>query len=251
MRKFVMTAMAIAVAASITGVSATESDWLTDQNTDQVTDRATDRAADRASDRATDRATDRRNDRANDRARDHLHGLRQLVNRIFNALDLNEDEIITLDEFLVNSAEKAAGQFDHIDADDDELISLEEFLAVHDGDDDRRDIDRDAVRACVSDILQSDESDAMFRETRDRDPSDRQTRFELIDTNGDGFIDIDEFLAAKLEGATHRFNNVDADGDVGITKLELFQALVHHRERRAVRRACVEEQVEIEELFGG
>ena len=163
--------------------------------------------------------SDDRNDRAEgaDRPQGDRHGkLRHKVNRIFNALDTDGSDTITLDEWLVKTTAKAERQFDRIDSDDDNLISLEEFQAIgHDRDDD---VDRDAVRACVADATGEDVPER----------PDRDTAFDEIDTNDDGFIDLDEFLAVKTEGATNRFNNIDADSDGAITKQELAKALMHH-----------------------
>ena len=171
--------------------------------------------------------------------------LRHKVNRIFNAVDTDGSDTITLDEWLVKSTAKAERQFDRIDSDDDSLISLEEFQAAGDhrrGHGRRGDgeVDHDAVRACVVDTTGEDVPER----------PDRDTVFAAIDTNDDGFIDLDEFLAAKTEGATNRFNHIDADGDGAITKQELAEALTQHRERRRTVRDCVEDQRETDELIG-
>ncbi len=186
-----------------------------------------------------DRATHVAADRVTDRAR-HRHGkLRLKVYRIFNALDTDGSDTITLDEWLSNITQKAEKQFDRIDTDDDQLISLEEFLAV--GSDRGDDIDRDAVRACVADALGQDVPER----------PDRETRFDEIDTNDDGYIDFDEFLDVKTDKATDRFHHIDADGDGAITKQELAQALKQHRERRGIVRECVADQRETSQLMEG
>ena len=167
------------------------------------------------------------------------HGLRHKVNRIFGALDTDGSETITLDEWLSKPSDKAADQFDRIDTDDDDLISLEEFLAL--GGDRGDDIDRDELRACVADATGSDVPER----------PDRETRFENADTNGDGFIDFDEFLAGKTENATERFNRIDTDDDGAITKIELAEALSAKREHRRAVRDCVEDQQETDELLNG
>ena len=59
------------------------------------------------------------------------------------------------------------------------------------------------------------------------------------------------FVAAKTEQATNRFNAIDADADGGITKTELYNALKQQQERKAIRRECVEEQREVDELLEG
>ena len=243
MQKLFLPAVTLALAVNLTPVMAAHGDGAPDRVDDHANDRANDHATDRANDRATDRANDRATDRANDRTTDrHRHSnLRHKVARIFKALDTNEDEIITLDEFLSKLLAKSEKQFDRIDIDDDGLISFDEFLAVHDGKDDHPDIDVEALRACIAERV-----DFVLP-----DPVDRGTRFEELDSNNDGFIDFDEFVAAKTEQATNRFNAVDADADGGITKKELYNALKQQQARKAIRRECVEEQREVDELLEG
>ena len=167
----------------------------------------------------------------------HQNSPRLKTKRIFKVLDSDENRIITLDEFLAKPLAKASLQFDCIDSDDDGLISLEEFLAAHGRTDD---IDTDAVRACIAERQETDLPER----------PDRESRFAEIDTNGDGFIDLGEFETAKVSGATDRFNRIDSDADGGITPQELFAALISHHQHRKVRRECIEEQREMDELLG-
>ena len=165
----------------------------------------------------------------------------QKVERIMNALDTDESGTITLDEWLVKATTKAENRFNRIDTDDDGLISLEEFLAVGSRRGNHSDIDRDAVRQCVA--------DATGEEIPER--PDRETRFDEVDTNDDGFIDLDEMIAAVTSGATDKFNRIDADDDGAITEEELTAALEARSDIRDIRRDCVEEQRETEELLAG
>jgi len=217
MRNLVMTAMALALVGSLPVAYA-----------DHGGDGAN--SDDRAERNARDGAERPQGDR---------HGkLRHKVARIFNAMDTDGSDTITLDEWLVKTTAKAERQFDRIDSDDDNLISLEEFQAI--GPDHDNEVDRDAVRACVAEATGEDVPER----------PDRDTAFDEFDTNDDGFIDLDEFLAVKTEGATHRFNTIDADGDGAITMQELAEALMQHREHRRTVRDCVEDQRETDELLG-
>lgn len=164
----------------------------------------------------------------------------QKAERIMNHLDADDSGTITLDEWLSKTTEKAEKQFNRIDTDDDNLISLEEFLAIG-GHRDHDDIDLDAVRQCVADAS-GEEVDVR---------PDRETRFDAADTNDDGFIDLDEMIAAKTEGATERFNHIDSNDDGAVTLEELTAALEGRQEIREIRRNCVQEQRDTEDLLAG
>ncbi|MBO6556595.1 MAG: EF-hand domain-containing protein [Pseudomonadales bacterium] len=171
----------------------------------------------------------------------HAGNAEEKTERIMNVLDTDESGTITLDEWLVKSTERAERRFERIDTDDDALISLEEFLAVHSGDTNHPEIDRDAVRACVADATGEDIPER----------PDRETRFNEIDTNDDGFVDLDEMVISVTSGATDKFNRIDVDADGAITEEELIAALEDQSEIREIRRDCVEEQRETEELLAG
>ena len=166
--------------------------------------------------------------------------------RLFSKLDTDENGIVTLDEYLVKSLEKAAKQFSRIDTDDDELVSLDEFLAIHHGGGRNNDIDRDALRVCL--IENSDRTEGDLPAT---DRPDGSARFLEIDENGDGFIDLGEFEFAKTANATDKFNRIDTDGDGGITLEELLAAIESHNALRSVRRDCVQDQKDEDDLIGG
>ncbi len=161
---------------------------------------------------------------------------RHRIRRMFSALDTDESGAITLDEFLVRPLARAPTQFARIDVDGDGLVSYEEFSAGHAGD---PDIDVDELRACVEETLGVELADR----------PDAETRFNLIDSNADGSIDVDEFTTAKSTGATDRFYDLDIDGDSAITPVELVEALLARHKHRKARRQCAEEQRDLLELF--
>ncbi len=178
-------------------------------------------------------------EKAQRKDREHHHGVRATVVRIFRALDSDGNRIITLDEFLARPLEKAADQFDRIDADDDGVISFEEFSALRADRLAHSDIDVEELRACIAEHLNT--------EVPER-PS-LETRFDIVDSNGDGFIDIDEFVDARTD--SNKFNRIDADADAAITPKEMAVALQALRQHRRIRQACLEEERDGRELLEG
>lgn len=158
--------------------------------------------------------------------------------RIFGALDSDGNDIITLDEFLARPMERASFRFDLFDTDDDGLISRDEFNIAHTPPLQDTDIDIDALHACIADNLSGD----LYQ-------PDPDARFDEFDSNGDGFIDPDEFSTARTAHATDKFNLLDVDADNALSQLELEGALQYMSERRAIRRNCIEEQRDINELL--
>ncbi len=178
---------------------------------------------------------------------DRHHGNPEMkVERIFRTLDIDENGVITVDEFLAKPLRKAERQYNRIDADDDGLISLEEFLAVHNDRNDRRrdrredlEIDVDELKACIAERLG----------TEIPERPDRETAFSQIDTNADGFVDLGEFVTAKTNSASDKFDRIDTNADGGITPEELIASMESHKERREIKRACIEEQQDLDELL--
>ncbi len=162
-----------------------------------------------------------------------------LVDRIFNAVDLNEDGSISLDEFLAKRLDKAPQQFDRIDTDDDQLISLDELQAAshHDWDEN---IDMTELKNCVEAELDIDFPNFLSPEER----------FSTADTNEDGFLDMDEFVAAKTLRAEERFNKIDLDSDGLISKAELTTAFKKLYAFRKVLGTCIQQQKDMGDVIG-
>ncbi len=154
--------------------------------------------------------------------------LRDNPQRMFRRLDTDNNEVITLDEMLTSSLDRADVMFSSIDSDG--LISQEEFLAIAG---ERR--SPEVTAGCVADHL---DRDLPVR-------PDPETKFNSSDQNTDGYIDSDEFLLAMEETATNRFSDIDSDGDAGITRREFYRAQLLRRETRRALRLCAKDNEEV------
>jgi len=172
--------------------------------------------------------------------RDHAQDrLSHQVARIFHVVDVNQDGIISLDEFVAKKLAKAAPQFDRIDSDNNDLISLDELKAAvarhWDGE-----IDIAVLRQCIEDELQIDLPPFVTIEEK----------FAAADTNADGSIDFTEFSAAKTRVAEAKFGKIDANEDGMITPEEMAQALIKLYTFKMARRDCVEQQQDLSDVLG-
>ena len=169
----------------------------------------------------------------------NYRNLAHKVKRVFNAVDSNEDGLISKEEFLTKKLEKAALRFDKIDSDSDNLISLDEFKsAIHSHWDES--IDRDQLRSCIEAELDIELAALISIEDK----------FSTTDSNADGFIDMNEFTASNTVIANNKFDIVDVNNDESITKREMAEALVQLHTFRIVRNNCLQQQQDLSDILG-
>jgi hypothetical protein len=160
---------------------------------------------------------------------------------LLERLDSNADDVLSLDEFSNQNAEKAQRHFDKMDANGDALLSSEEFS----GSGKRRHhpkldtLDTSALDQCLQEIL--------GYELPAR--PDHESRFAAADITDDGSVDLDEFLVAGELRAEERFAVIDGDGDGQLTgdEIDAFEAL--RKEQRDAHRTCVGEQLDEDRLL--
>jgi Ca2+-binding EF-hand superfamily protein len=151
------------------------------------------------------------------------------IDRLFGHLDGDEDGFVSEDEFLDARLARVDNQFDRRDEDGDGLISEEE--ADRRGDhDEQPDVDREAVIACVRETIADWEG-----------PHEVEDRFDEVDLDGDGFIDLVELSIALEERAFVLFDRIDTnnDGLISLEEVEVFQD--DQINLRRVIRACIDE----------
>jgi Ca2+-binding EF-hand superfamily protein len=153
-------------------------------------------------------------------------------------LDTDADGSLSLDEVLVGRAAEAERHFARIDTDGDGLLMPGEGSRRH-----RHhgaDIDNEALRECLGERL----------EELPEPQADPSARFEAADTDGNGLLDLDEFVAAGAAEASARFARADQDGDGRLGREELGAALRRHAQAAQALRECLHGQAEAQGLFG-
>lgn len=166
------------------------------------------------------------------------HGERMTIQE---RLDTDGDGILGLEEFSTSTAGKASRHFDRKDADSDGVLSLEEFSTSgrHGRHPSPDSLDTDALELCMKEIL--------GYELPERPES--ETAFGAADTDADGWVNVDEFLAANDLRTEERFAEIDEDGDWALTDAELGAYGEEKRERRDAHRTCVAEQMDEDDIL--
>ncbi|MDT8399125.1 MAG: EF-hand domain-containing protein [Pseudomonadales bacterium] len=147
--------------------------------------------------------------------------------RLVTRFDSDNDGQLSFDEFLDSRIALIDQNFDRLDRNDDGLVDAgESSRPDHHG----AAIDRAEVRTCVREILAAYDADHALDE-----------RFDYVDLDGDGYIDLAE-LSAALEARAHvLFARLDTDGDDFISLAELEAALQQQINLRRVVRACIDQ----------
>lgn len=156
------------------------------------------------------------------------------------SMDADGDGVVTLEEFVAPHTERGEFRFARLDQNDDGVISADEhestdndhhFRGRHDG----ITLDTAAFEQCMRDQL-GDEFQT------------RPTWEELLasaDTNADGVLDLNEFLAHGYAREVARFEALDTNADGGVDSDEQEAGLVKKQTHHLARRTCMMEQWEL------
>lgn len=147
---------------------------------------------------------------------------------LIDHLDNNADGFVDENEFVEGRLTRVDQQFNRQDENGDGLISEEE--ARRERPHDRPDIDREAVIQCVRETIADWQG-----------PGEVEGRFESVDLDGDGYIDLVELSLAIEERAYALFDRIDSNDD-GLISLEEVEASQDYQINvRRIIRACIEE----------
>ena len=148
--------------------------------------------------------------------------------KLIDHLDSNGDGFVDENEFVDGRLAHVDQQFDRKDENGDGLISEEE--ARRERPDDRPDIDREAVIQCVRETIADWKG-----------PGEVEDRFDTVDLDNDGFIDLVELSLALEERAYALFDRIDSNDDGFISLEEVEASQDYQINIRRVIRACIEE----------
>ena len=148
--------------------------------------------------------------------------------KLIDHLDSNGDSFVDENEFVDGRLAHVDQQFDRKDENGDGLISEEE--ARRERPDDRPDIDREAVIKCVRETIADWKG-----------PGEVEDRFDTVDLDNDGFIDLVELSLALEERAYALFDRIDSNDDGFISLEEVEASQDYQINVRRVIRACIEE----------
>ncbi|MGJ8682145.1 hypothetical protein [Paraglaciecola sp.] len=150
-------------------------------------------------------------------------------------LDVNEDGVVDLTEFLTPVSSNAERSFTKKDTDENGALTFEEATASNRERTDISDI-IDELAVCLADKgIEADLPDGTSKEER----------FEEV-SNGDGTIELSELVAAKEAKATAAFEAIDTDESGDVTEAELTAANEARTASRQALKDCIDEVSEEE-----
>lgn len=157
------------------------------------------------------------------------------MERMFDMIDSDGDGLISAAESTAAAEKRARHMFERIDSDDDGAVTLEDMQSMHGRKHGRiEDLDRAALATCIEEEFDG--------ELPDR--PEPEVHFAQADSNGDGTLSEDEFVAAAAARAADAFERNDADGNGTLDETEMQARHEERRELHEAMRSCAHEQRE-------
>jgi len=156
-----------------------------------------------------------------------------------SSADTNGDMAIDLTEAIAAATTKAERRFEKLDTDVDGFVTFEEFTASERASTDLTEYAQEIVD-CVAQLKADYESDTIVVPSVD-DFSSPQEKFDAIDSNLDGVIELSEATDKAVTKATEKFNTLDTDLDGLVTKEERKANRSEHRGTKRATKQCIAE----------
>jgi len=150
-------------------------------------------------------------------------GPRQTPGRIIRRADTNDDQLISLDEFLAERSKQTIRRFEHRDSDGDGLLNSTDTGPRHRAL--NPEIDIAEFRACIAE--------------NGGNPDLEEDPFSASDANGDGAVSKDEFYAYQEARAMAQFARIDGDSNGQLTTEELQANMQAGKIHRGIVRQCL------------
>ncbi|WP_042146246.1 MULTISPECIES: EF-hand domain-containing protein [unclassified Pseudoalteromonas] len=158
----------------------------------------------------------------------------------FNRIDVDQSGEITLAEMTDPATVKAEKKLTRKDTDQDSVLSLEEFSQGRHGNAIDLSVIADEIVLCVSDLKAETGDDNIIVPSADNFVS-KEEKFNTIDADANGTIDLSELQTAMETKATSVFEIMDTDDSSSVNLDEFTAASESNKATKKAIRQCVQE----------